>query len=320
MTLAELTQTHGWKNFMAKLYGIGASVVIVGALFKIMHWPGAGAMLTIGLSTEAVIFLFSAFEPLHEELDWTLVYPQLAGLSEDDEIDVPDETTKKVVKSTTGGDALVKFDEMLEKAGGGDLFSKLGDGLTNLNERVSDMANISDAAIATNDFTANMKNASETVNNFTESYKQSTEEVNNSVNGLSDAYKQSAESLNYSVDNLSDNFQKVAQTVTNGNTEFSAAYQKLANSMDVDFNVLKDGNSEYSEKMSSLNKNLSALNAIFELQLNEADIDKMMEDLNGSVDESRKYHQEISKLGKRLEALNNVYGNMLTAMNVQLDD
>jgi gliding motility-associated protein GldL len=56
---------------MAKLYGLGASVVIVGALFKIMHWPGAGIMLTAGLLTEAVIFFFSAFEPLHEELDWT---------------------------------------------------------------------------------------------------------------------------------------------------------------------------------------------------------------------------------------------------------
>ncbi len=70
----------GWKNFMAKLYGIGAAVVIMGAMFKIMHWPGAGPMLVIGLSTEVVIFAFSAFEPLHEEIDWSLVYPELAGL------------------------------------------------------------------------------------------------------------------------------------------------------------------------------------------------------------------------------------------------
>ena len=69
-----------WKNFMAKLYGFGASIVIIGAMFKIMHWPGAGPMLVIGLSTEAVIFFFSAFEPPHEEVDWSLVYPELAGM------------------------------------------------------------------------------------------------------------------------------------------------------------------------------------------------------------------------------------------------
>jgi len=69
MGLAELTQSSGWKKFMAKLYGLGASVVIVGALFKIQHFKGAGLMLMVGLLTEAVIFFFSAFEPLHEELD-----------------------------------------------------------------------------------------------------------------------------------------------------------------------------------------------------------------------------------------------------------
>ena len=69
-----------WKNFMAKLYGFGASIVIIGAMFKINHWPGATAMLVVGLSTEAVIFFFSAFEPVHEEVDWSLVYPELAGM------------------------------------------------------------------------------------------------------------------------------------------------------------------------------------------------------------------------------------------------
>ena len=64
---------------MAKLYGIGAAVVIIGAMFKIQHWPFASLLLVVGLSTEAVIFFFSAFEPPHEEVDWSLVYPELAG-------------------------------------------------------------------------------------------------------------------------------------------------------------------------------------------------------------------------------------------------
>ena len=67
-----------FKNFMAKLYGFGASIVILGAMFKIMHWEGANYMLVIGLTTEAVIFFFSAFEKPATEYDWSLVYPELA--------------------------------------------------------------------------------------------------------------------------------------------------------------------------------------------------------------------------------------------------
>ena len=71
--LDNLVRSKGYKNFMAKLYGIGAAVVILGAMFKIMHWPGADLMIVVGMSTEAIIFLFSAIEPLHVEYDWSLV-------------------------------------------------------------------------------------------------------------------------------------------------------------------------------------------------------------------------------------------------------
>ena len=60
MGLNELVTSKGYVNFMTKLYGWGASVVIIGALFKIMHWPGAGIVLTAGMVTEALIFFFSA--------------------------------------------------------------------------------------------------------------------------------------------------------------------------------------------------------------------------------------------------------------------
>ncbi|MBN1251522.1 MAG: gliding motility protein GldL [Bacteroidales bacterium] len=316
MGLAKLTQSHAWKNFMAKLYGIGASVVIIGALFKIMHWPFAGPMLIAGLGTEAIIFFFSAFEPLHEEIDWTLVYPQLSGLVEDDEIEILPNNTG----SSNSGEALAKFDEMLDKAGGANLFDKLGNGIETLNDRVKDLNNISDAALATNEFTDNVKNASNSVNELSTAYKSSAAEVSLSVNNLSEAYKQSAESLNYSVENLSDAYTKSAQNVTEKGGNFIAAYERLTESMEVDFSALKDGNSKYGAQVGILNKNLTALNAIFELQLNEADLDKMMEDLNGSVEQSRKYHTEIKKLGKRLESLNNVYGNMLAAMNINVGE
>ncbi len=76
-------QGKGFKRFMAMAYGLGAAVVILGALFKITHieiGPLTGnVMLTLGLVTEALIFAISAFEPIEDELDWALVYPELSG-------------------------------------------------------------------------------------------------------------------------------------------------------------------------------------------------------------------------------------------------
>ncbi|MCX6253528.1 MAG: gliding motility protein GldL, partial [Bacteroidia bacterium] len=156
MSLAELVQSSGWKNFIAKLYGLGASVVIIGALFKIQHWPLAGTMLTIGLLTESVIFFFSAFEPLHEEVDWSLVYPELAGIPEDETTELAAHGGKHRGGISGGGGgggagsvALAKFDEMLEKAEiTPDLFQKLGVGMKKLGDATSNMSVMGDISVA----------------------------------------------------------------------------------------------------------------------------------------------------------------------------
>ena len=72
-------ESKKYKTTMNFVYGIGAAVVIVGALFKILHLKGADIMLSVGLLTEAAIFVISAFEPVHMDPDWSLVYPELAG-------------------------------------------------------------------------------------------------------------------------------------------------------------------------------------------------------------------------------------------------
>ena len=139
MTITELVESKGYKQFMGKIYGWGATVVLLGALFKIQHWPGASIMLIVGIGTEALIFFFSAFEPLHEEIDWTLVYPELAGMGdemEEEEYDMMDAThtsdreRKGVIGGGGGSAALARFDELLEQGNiGSALFDKLGEGL-----------------------------------------------------------------------------------------------------------------------------------------------------------------------------------------------
>ena len=122
-----------FKNFMAKLYGIGAAVVITGAMFKIMHWEGANIMLVVGLTTEAVIFLFSAFEKPAADYDWTLVYPELASADGNRTLSVTEQ-----------------LDNALENGGvDAALIERLGEGMRSLSETAGSLGGAVDAAGAT---------------------------------------------------------------------------------------------------------------------------------------------------------------------------
>jgi hypothetical protein len=122
-----------FKNFMAKLYGIGAAVVITGAMFKIMHWEGANIMLVVGLTTEAVIFMFSAFEKPAADYDWTLVYPELASADGDRALSVTEQ-----------------LDNALENGGvDAALIERLGEGMRSLSETAGSLSGTVDAAGAT---------------------------------------------------------------------------------------------------------------------------------------------------------------------------
>lgn len=78
-----MSKSRSSKKFFQMAYGLGASIVLIGALFKITHMEIAGIggniLLTIGLVTEAIIFAISAFEPVEDDVDWSLVYPELSG-------------------------------------------------------------------------------------------------------------------------------------------------------------------------------------------------------------------------------------------------
>src|SRR3989344_1680118 len=162
-----------WKSFMAKLYGFGAAIVIIGAMFKIMHWPGAGPMLVVGLSTEAVIFFFSAFEPPHEEVDWSLVYPELAGMH--------GEEGDKLIEEDKGT-LTEQLDTMLEDAKiGPELIASLGDGIRNLTDQTGKLTNITDATLATNEYVSSVKSASKNVDTLSDAYTKAAD----SLTGLS---------------------------------------------------------------------------------------------------------------------------------------
>ncbi|MCB9261609.1 MAG: gliding motility protein GldL [Flavobacteriales bacterium] len=172
---------------MGMAYGIGAAVVIAGALFKIMHWKGANEMLIAGMSTEVLIFLISAFEPIHEELDWTLVYPELAGLEGDG--------NRNKKSNNNGLSVSQELDKMLAEAKvGPELIEGLGSGLRSLSENVGNMADLSGATVATKEYAENISKASNNLGAMSGSYSRAIAALD-SLADTTEAFKASASAI-----------------------------------------------------------------------------------------------------------------------------
>ena len=165
-------ESKKFKTIMKYVYGYGGAIVIIGAMFKIQHWPGATIMLIGGLGIEAVIFMLSAHEPLHEELDWTIAYPELAlGHSDDDHSpnELPGSTNESVVE---------QLDNMLAKAKiEPELIESLGAGMKNLSDNAGKLGDISSASDATNEYVDNLKGASSKVGELSNAYDQAANSI-----------------------------------------------------------------------------------------------------------------------------------------------
>ena len=138
------------------VYGLGAAIVIVGALFKIQHWPWASEILTIGMVVEALVFAWSAFEKQTEELDWTQAYPELSGGS-----------AKAVKKETADGVLTKKLDSLLKEAKiDGALVTSLGDSIRDLNSAAVGMGGSAGASQKYSDQMAQAAAQMESINSL----------------------------------------------------------------------------------------------------------------------------------------------------------
>ena len=256
--------SKGWKKFMAKLYGFGAAVVIVGALFKIMHWPFAGPMLVVGLSTEALIFIFSAFEPIHEEPNWELVYPELA-LGHSDELD--HEALPAAARGGKGGGTGVTehLDRMLEEAKiDGQLLERLGDGMRALGENAAQLKGVTSAAAATDSYVTSLKEASDKVATLSDAYERASV----SISGMTSSSKE-GESFGEQMQKVSKNLaalNNVYELQLKGSSAHLEATEKFQGQVTEMMKNLSDSAKDtaiYKENMAMLSKNLTDLNNVY---------------------------------------------------------
>ena len=154
-----MAQSKSTKKLFNMAYGLGASIVIIGALFKILHWDfgfpfDGNTLLTVGLVTEALIFAISAFEPIDDDLDWSLVYPELAGMNDDSMSPVRE------------------LDNMLEKAKvDGELIKSLGEGLRKVNKAANGIGSVTDIADSTQEYSKQVTAAAKKLENINGLYE-----------------------------------------------------------------------------------------------------------------------------------------------------
>lgn len=321
MNIGEILKTKRWKVLMGYTYGWGASLVLIGALFKLQHWNHSGIMLTIGLMTEAFIFFLSAFEPPLEQPDWSKVYPEL---QEDYELLEPAEEVQSNVKSN--------FDSLLGSTNiTPELLSKIGKSLVDLSNTASGISDISTATLATDVYVRNLNSASESMMAFSEMNTQANNSIHNSIGELVNTYSNTAHKISETGENmlakLNESSSKFTRQIDESGSRLSESYQKFSGALEKGFKDFEVNSSSYGENLNKLNKNIESLNVSYEKQLKGTSdqihaSSKFFEELNqmnqiiaSSAQEMKKYKENAEKLNSHLDALNSVYGNMLGAMN-----
>ncbi|MDF1571714.1 MAG: gliding motility protein GldL [Bacteroidales bacterium] len=318
MGITEIVQSSGWKSFTAKLYGFGASIVIIGALFKIQHWPGASIALTSGLLIEAIIFFFSAFEPLHEELDWTLVYPELAGLSDPDEID---ELKEEALAGRNVG--LQKFDDLIKESQISEADVKnLGKSITAISATSESIADITAASLATKEYFNKMGNAATNMDQVATAYGTNTGLLNQQVETLASSYQNTSRLID-------EKGKEIAERFAASSANLTAAYEAMSGEVKQEHTQISESQKKFQGQLEQLSKSLAELNTTYHSQLEGSKehlkgtsdvykgLNEMVSSLKTSVDETQKYKEEITKLSESLSELNNIYGSMLSAMSIR---
>jgi len=310
MAAFDFANKKGFKTFMARLYGWGASVVILGALFKINHWPGATEMLLIGMTVESIIFFFSAFEKPYVEVNWSAVYPELANQYGDDDTVVSSKGSRQEIRRP-----IDDLNQLFKEAGvDANLIKEFGDGLKKFSTNAQQMVDVSAVAVANDGFVGNIKKASANLESLNNAYETQ-------IKSVSEMKPFDSQKIQTAVDEFSNKL-NIATTVTNEG--FIGNIKKASDNLD-SLNVAYETQLKNVSSMKPIdNQRLQA--AIDELSVKlQAQIADFSGKLNTSVtdfsgqvqvsaEQITNYQKQMQALTSSMTALTNIYGNMLSAM------
>lgn len=271
----------GIQMAVGMVYSIGAAVVIVGALFKIQHWPGAGVMLTAGMLTEAILFTIGIFEKPHATYHWDHVFPQL----------VEEEAKPIEVNGAIGGGFAGAGAPMMpgmEKMSDEDA-KKLTESIKNMSETAAQLANISRVAGLTDSYANNLQKASEAAAQF--ATKQ--QNLDEATNTLLTSYKGIAENM-LEAENKTKSFAEKASELSKNLGSINTSYELQLKGIQAQANALEIQTGK--------------INAV------STEFEKLHTAVTASSKNMDAYKQMTDQLAKNVSDLNNVYGNMLNAI------
>ena len=197
-----MAQSKSTKKLFNMAYGLGASVVIIGALFKILHWEfgplTGGLLLAVGLITEALIFAISAFEPVDDEYDWSLVYPELSGGMSNGKNEAQEAKEAEGLLSR-------KLDELLKEANiDANLMESLGDSIRNFEGAAKGIAPTVDAMESTKKYSEEMTHAASQMESLNSLYKVQLESASKQAS-VNEEVVQNASALKDQMESLASN-------------------------------------------------------------------------------------------------------------------
>lgn len=268
-------ESNAGKYIKNLIIGLGASVVLMGALFKIQHWPGASVMLTSGMITEAVIFAMLGLLPPHSDYYWERFYP---GITENPHVEAYKKGIKHVgahgpeAKKEVGGSGLASMDKMMEEA------------------QITP---------------ASMKRLSENFSKFGETVNQMKDITN--ITASTEAYSKGAREAAEALGQMKTTFQGAAKTMGSFN-EAAGDTVKFHEQVKVLSRNLGTLNQIYEVELQDANNHLKAMNKFYSNLVSASDA------MASSAKDATSAKEQIGLLATNLTTLNKVYGNMLSAM------
>jgi gliding motility-associated protein GldL len=240
----------------------GAAVVIVGALFKILHWEGANQMLMVGMLTEAAIFILFGVLYLtakqEKTYEWERVYPELSK-------DFTGELPKRSIAPSSGTGLTAKMDEMLANAKvTPDIFDNLGKGMKSLTDTVSKIGDITDATVATNDYAKNVKSASSSMTEMNKAYGVTMNAMADMANASQDAkeYRVQFQKVTQNMGALNAVYELELQDTNKHLKAMNAFYGNLTTAMENMSDASKD-TQQFKQELAKLTTNLTSLNNVY---------------------------------------------------------
>jgi gliding motility-associated protein GldL len=295
-------ESYSGKKVTGMIYSIGASIVIIGALFKIMHFPGAGPVLMTGMITEAFLFMIGCLDKPHVEFHWENVFPQLIGFGVEPEYLAEVEKRPRPTLLGAGVEnGVAPAQEAGKKSANAPALSdadmeSLKNGIEGLAKTAVQLQELGKVATSTTKLSEKMEAASEAAGKFAVS---------------SDA-------------------------VSKKNDELANAYTSIV----ADMQGVVEGTKAYQKNVEGIGAKLGSINSVYELQLNAlqaqveaykaqsaqvnaaseqvklitADVQKIQASAAEAVKSHAEYEAASKKLAQQVADLNKVYGNMLNAL------